>query len=222
MIKKIKEETINDSDLTNSFEKEIFNKSFDLTVDYSEIALDLITTSDIFKQIPWVKTLTTFYSITSSLNNRYNIKKNLVFLQEFHLNVIDSKKLEEFKYKLNNNNEYKNEILEITLNLIEKFIDIEKSKILASLLKAHIEGFLTWDDYRTLTFVLTQLNPAGYIFLIKWFNGVKMGMLELMEGQAFIVSCGIGIIFEEQIKITLTGKKLYEFGLKSLKNKYIE
>ncbi len=215
------EKTTNNDSLTASFEKEIFNNTFDLSVNYSEIALDLISTSEIVKEIPWVKTLAAFYNITSSINSRYNIKKILVFLQEFHSHQINSKKLDEFKYKLNNNNEYKNEILEITLVLIEKFVDIEKSKILANLLKAHVEEDLTWEDYRKLSFVLNQLNPSGYIFLIKSFNKeMTMTMSQLMEGEAFLLACGIGRMFEEQLKITPSGKKLYEFGLKPLKEKY--
>lgn len=215
------EQTSNNFSLSESFEKEIFNKSIDLSIDYSEIALDLISTSEVVKEIPWVKTLAAFYNITSSINERYNVKKFLVFLQEFHSHQIDSKKLDDFKNKLNSNNEYKNEILEITLVLIEKFIDIEKSKILANLLKAHIEEDLTWEDYRKLTFVLNQLNPSGYIFLIKSFNKeIRMTMIQSIEGEAFLLASGIATKFEEQVKITPSGKKLYEFGLKPLKEKY--
>ncbi|WP_291152294.1 hypothetical protein [Flavobacterium sp. UBA7680] len=217
----MKNETINDISITDSFEKEIFNKTFDLSVNYSEIALDLISTSEIIKEIPWVKTLASFYNISSSINARYNMKKNLVFLQEFHSHKIDEEKLRDFKEKLYQDNKYRNEIIEITLVLIEKFIDIEKAKILANLLKAHIEADLTWEDYRKISFALNHLNPSGYIFLIQSFNKeMKKTMIQSMEGEAFLLACGIGRIFEEQLKITPTGKKLYEFGLKPLKEIY--
>lgn len=215
------EDTANNLSLTSSFEEEIFNKSFDLSVDYSEIAIDLITTSEVIKEIPWVKTLVAFYNITSSINARFNIKKNLVFLQRFHLRQIDLKKLEEFKHKLNNDSKYKNEILETTLVLIEKFADIEKAKILANLLISHIEENLTWEDFRKLSFILNNLNPFGYIFLEKTCNqnSYSMSMSKVIEGEAFLLACGIGTKFEDIFRLTKTGQQLYDFGLKPLKNK---
>jgi len=149
------------------------------------------------------------------------MKKNLVFLQEFHSHKIDEKKLSDFKEKLNQDNKYRTEIIEITLVLIEKFINIEKSKILANLIKAHIEDDLTWEDYRKISFVLNLLNPSGYIFLIQSFNKeMTKTMIQSMEGEAFLLACGIARMFEEQLKITPTGRKLYEFGLKPLKERY--
>ena len=47
-----------------------------------------------------------------------------------------------------------------------------------------------------------------------------MNMRQLVEGEAFLLACGIATSFENQVKITQTGKKLYDFGLKSLTEKY--
>lgn len=204
--------------LTNNLEKEIFNKTFDLSSDYTEVAIDVIINDDILKEIPIVKSLISFYNISSSLIARHNVKKVIIFLQEFHSKKVDSDKLERFKTKLEKDSNKKNEILETVLVLIEKFIDFEKSKILANLFLAHIENKLTWKDFKKLSFILNNLNPSGYVFLEKCADkNTSMKMSELIEGEAFLLACGIGTKFEEQFKLTNAGLKLYEYGLKPLK-----
>ena len=210
-------------DVTSSFEKEIFNKSFDLSVDFAEIGVDLVTTSEIVNIVPGLKTIATFYSITQSINSRYNFKKILVFLKQFHTQQINPKALKKFRTKLDLDSKYRQEILETTLVLIEKFTDLEKSKILANLLSAHINEDLTWEEYCKITFILNQLNPSGYISLIKHSNKElrkSMTMLEYIEGESFLIACGIGTKFEDNLKITNSGYKLYKFGLKYLEQKY--
>lgn len=209
--------------ITSSFEKEIFNKTFDLSIDYGEIAIDVITTSEVLKVVPALKTIATFYDIASSINSRYNFKKILVFLQQFHSQQININALEKFQLKISNDAKYRQELLETTLILIEKFTDLEKSRILANLLVAHINEDLTWSDYCTITFIVNQLNPSGYISLIKHFNKavrIPMSMREYIEGESFLIACGIGNKFDEQLKITSSGMRLYKYGLKSLEQKY--
>lgn len=210
-------------DVTSSFEKEIFNKSFDLSIDFAEIGVDLITTSEIVNIIPGLKTIATFYTISQSINSRYNFKKILVFLKQFHSQQISPNALEKFRTKLDLDSKYRQELLETTLVLIEKFTDLEKSKILANLLSAHINEDLSWEEYCKIIFIVNQLNPSGYISLIKHSNKelkISMTMREYIEGESFLIACGIGTKFEEQLKITNSGYKLYKFGLKYLEQKY--
>lgn len=177
--------------IISSFEKEIFNKTFDLSIEYGEIAIDIITTSEVLKAIPGLKTIATFYDITSSINSRYNFKKILVFLQQFHSQKINIDALKKFQIKISNDPKYRQELLETTLILIEQFTDLEKSRILANLLVAHINEDLTWNDYCTIIFIVNQLNPSGYISLIKHCNKkvqIPTGMREYIEGGIFFNS----------------------------------
>ena len=128
--------------LTDSLEVEIYEKTIDLETDYAELALDNITNNEILKEIPIVKTLVSFYNISSSLIARHNVKKILVFLKELHTKSLDEKKLEKFKQQFQENPKYKEKVLETILVLNEKFIEVEKSKILANLFKAHVEEII--------------------------------------------------------------------------------
>ena len=209
-----------ENNLTDSIEKEIFNTTSELTQDYAELALDTLTNESLLSEIPIVKSLVSFYKISSSIVDRHNVKKVLIFLEEFHSNSIGENKLKRFKEKFNENTKHRNHVLETILLLNEKFIDTEKSKILANLFSAHIEENLTWEEFFKLSFMLNILNPAGYKFLEKSVDKnstIRMKMPEMIEGKALLMACGIGTMFEEQFYPTRTAFKLYKYGLKPLK-----
>jgi len=211
---------LGEKNLTDSIEKEIFNTTSELTQDYTELALDTLTNESLLSEIPIVKSLVAFYKITSSIVDRHNVKKILIFLEQFHSKSIDENKLKRFKDKFNENSKHRNHVLETILLLNEKFIDTEKSKILANLFSAHIEENLTWEEFFKMSFILTNLNPAAYLFLEKYVDkdsNIRTKMYESIEGEALLMACGIGRMFEEQFKPTRTAIKLYEYGLKPLK-----
>ena len=155
------------NELTEGFKKEIFDNGLDTISDYAEIALDSFIADKVLSEIPIVKTAVSFYKISSSIADRHNMKKLIIFFRQFHSNAIDEKQLAVFKQRLNSDVKYKNEVLEFTLLLIERFIDERKSRVLANLLKAHIENDLTWTDYKKLIFALNALNPIAFPFFIK-------------------------------------------------------
>ena len=62
-------------------------------------------------------------------------------------------------------------VCKVTILLLnEKFIDIRKSQIFANLFPVHINEKLSWEEFQKMSFMLTNLNPAGYIFLEKTAN----------------------------------------------------
>ena len=205
---------------SDDFENEIFNKSLDLSTDYAEASLDLIFEDGLLKELPIVKTLFTFYNITSSIIAQHNVKKILVFLQEFHSHRIEDDKIKKFKKQFNKDLNYRNEVLETVLIYIERFTDVKKSKILANLFIAYINENLSWKDFQKMTFILNTLNPSSFDFMAKYFElNSSKSMIELVEGEAFLLASGIATKFEDRFSLTRTGISIYEFGIKPLKKK---
>ena len=205
---------------SDDFENEIFNKSLDLSTDYAEVSLDLIFEDGLLKELPIVKTLFTFYNITSSIIAQHNVKKILVFLQEFHSHRIEDDKIKKFKKQFNKDLNYRNEVLETVLIYIERFTDVKKSKILANLFIAYINENLSWKDFQKMTFILNTLNPSSFDIMVKYFeSNSSKSMIELVEGEAFLLASGIATKFEDRFSLTRTGISIYEFGIKPLKKK---
>lgn len=213
-------ELIEDHCLSEKFEKEIFEKTLDLSIDYEELSLDQFINDEILKEIPIVKTLITFYKVSSSIIARHNVKKIIVFLQQIHLRNIDSKKLDAFKQKFQSNKSFKNNTLETILVLLEKFIDIEKSKILANFFAAYIAENISWDEFRKMSFILNSLNPAAHGFLENIITKKeKVTVRQNYEGEALLLASGIGSTFEDRFRLGNIGERFYEFGIKPLKDK---
>ncbi len=202
-------------DITDLIWSELNERTLDLSIDYAEIGLDAFLTDGLLKEIPIVQSIVSFYKISQSLTNRHNTKKILTFFQEFHKSKIDPDKLKKFKENLNRGSKYREQVLETIILLNERFLQIEKSKILARLLIAHVEERLSWDDFTNLSIILDTIHPLGFWFLNKMSEESDFcyhGRDEI--GEALMFACGIGHRHGTRFGINNLGQKFFEFGIK--------
>jgi len=210
------ENNINSTDITKIVCNEINTKSLDLGIDYSELALDAFLKDSVLKEIPFVKSVVSFYNIGHSVIARHKTKKILTFFKEFHSCEIELDKFEKFKNKFNGDADYQNQVVETILLLNERFLQIEKSKILAKLIISHIEEKISWNELTDLSVVLDNIHPKGFLFLEKmskennWANHGRD-----QEGEALMIACGIGHRHGTLFMINDLGKKFYIYGLRT-------
>ena len=208
-------------DINNIVSREITNKTIDISIDYSELFLDSFLKDGILKDIPIISSIVGFYNISNSLIDRYKVKKILTFFQEFHSKNIESKKLNDFKIKISQDLMYKNKIVETIILYNERFLQVEKSKILANLLIAHIEEKIDWDEFQDILIALEIINPKGFDLLRKislestWANQQSYDFYQ----EALIVASGIGYRKGSRFYILPFGQKLFEYGIKPLTKK---
>ena len=203
------------TDINKIVSDEIVEKSIDLSIEYSEIALDEFLKDGILKEIPIVKSIVSFYNISSSIIDRHKTKKILTFFKEFHSKHIDEKKLEVFKNKFNSDDAYRRKVVETIVLLNERFYHIEKTKILANLFISYIEEEITWQEFVDISFVLDNFHPRGFTYLKALFEvEFKDRHKDAHEGEGLMFACGIGYRFGNRFTINSLGKKFYNFGLK--------
>lgn len=203
-------------DISTIVSDELTNKSIDLGVEYSEIALDEFLKEGLLKEIPIVKSVVAFYNIGNSVLARYNSKKILTFFKEFHNRDINSERLLKFKSKFNSDSKYRTQVVETIILFNERFNHIEKSKILAKLLLSHIDGHLSWEELIALAIVLENIHPNGIIFLKSKMTNLVVNRHD-PEGEPLMVACGIGYSgfgVQSPFKINKLGLLFYEFGIK--------
>lgn len=206
----------NSTDISKIVSNEIMSKTLDIGIDYSEIALDNFLKDGVLKELPFVKSVVSFYNIVNSVIDRHKTKKILTFFKEFHSTEIEPKKIEKFKEKFNSDNDYHNQVVETITLLNERFLQIEKSKILAKLIIAHIEDRITWDELADLTIVLDNIHPKGFPFLDKMANEHNFANHGRDQvGEALMFACGIGHRQGTKFMINELGKKFYENGLRN-------
>lgn len=215
----------NDESLTSAISNEIANNTIDLTLDYSEFVLDSFLADGILKEIPFVKTIYAVGKIGASIKERFFVKKLFVFLKEFHNQNIDAQKLNKFRLEFNSDEKYRNEITEQIMIYLDALLTLEKSKILAKLFKAHIDGNIDWQYFNHLSICLDSINPKAFSFLQQLSNHnfkideekTSRGIPRNGENEALLYACGVAYqtsSWSSGFNVSELGKDLYNFGMK--------
>ena len=135
------------------------------------MGIDELFDNDILKEIPIVKSVVSAFKIGHYVRERHFIKKLFTFLREYHLNKIPLKELNQFKDKFETDKIYNNKVVEHILVYIDRFIHIEKSKILANLFANHVGGVFDWDYFIQLSDCVENMQYRGLRHLIKIASG---------------------------------------------------
>lgn len=208
--------------------KELLTPTLDLSIDYSEVALDNLIFDGVLKEIPFVKSVLAITKTGVLIKEKWFLKKILTFIQEFNSNKIEENKLEEFKKKFENDTAYRNKIVDEIMIMNDSFKDVSKSKISANLFKAYVENHFDWNYLHSLLISLDQLHPEGYIVLDK----LSKKEFRLRSGESspqsrdyndlvHLMSSGLGYNttgFDSTFKVTDMGIALYRFGIRQLVN----
>lgn len=205
-------------DVLKSVENEIFERSLDLSIDYAELALDTMVTTGFLKDIPFIKSLYSAYNIYASVTDRFRVKKILSFLRQLNSKTINQEKLEKFKKDFEDD-KYRNEVMETIILLNERFMHVEKSKVLANLTRNLIEENISYIDFQYLSSILDAIQLRGLIYLRSWGDASPdfLGMRGMtFEEVPLLLACGIGHVHGSGIMINDMGRKFFKYGLAPL------
>ena len=133
-------------DLGKSLSRNIIPVSFELI----ESEIDSLIADNALRNIPILNSISAVIGIGKDLHERNLLKQTSAFLLEFNSGAIDEVKLQEYKDRLKKDKEKISE-LERVLLILNNYIDVEKSKILAKLFAAYINEQITWGDFCELT-----------------------------------------------------------------------
>ena len=114
--------------------------------DLAEVGLDAIMNDGILKDIPILSTAVAVYKIGSSIKERNNLKKLVVFLNALNRGILDEDKRNEYQQKFKNNEKFRNQEIEYLLVLIDRYISYDKPQLLAKLYLAYLEGVIIWEE----------------------------------------------------------------------------
>ena len=133
--------------LSVAFADSLKEESISCIGEYAEIGLDAVMEDGILKDIPIVSTAIALYKIGSSIKERHNLKKLLVFLNELNNGILDEQKRKEYQQKFQSNEKFRNQEIEYLLVLIDRYINYDKPKLLAKLYLAYLKGDISWVEF---------------------------------------------------------------------------
>lgn len=206
----------------NKIEKAVENglkdTAFNLATDYSELGLDSFMDNDAIKEIPIVKSVVGLVQGGMAIREIFLAKKLLTFLKVYHSGKIKQEKKEEFLQKFHDNKKYRESVVEQIMTLNDRFISIEKSKVLANLFLAHLNEKFDWDGFCQLSECLDDLHTRGFKILDDSANSKDPFHFSTYEtekdGGGVLFSAGIFIIHGNHYSINVYGQYLYFYGIK--------
>jgi len=190
---------------------------FDLATDYAEIGLDMIFDNEVVKEIPFVKTIIGIAKGGIWVRERHFVKKMLVFFEHYHKGNLPEDKRLAFIEKMKNDVKYKEKVVDHITIFIDRFVEHEKSEILANLLLAHLNEKFDWKCFRLLSICLDNLNLQGVPLIEAMSKKEKPyyeGDLSPTTDEAVLTSSGAAIRWGTHYQISTIGVYLHIYGIK--------
>jgi len=119
-----------------------------ITPDLVEVALDHVLDNDIIKDIPIVRTMIGVLKAATSIRDRALVKKLIRFL--FSLGSVSSETREQFKARMNVDEEFKKKVGEKLLLIVERLDDMSKPNLVAHAFQAYMEQKIDFDMFQRL------------------------------------------------------------------------
>lgn len=210
--------------LSETIGTELIKPTLDLSIDYSELALDSLLSDGILKEIPFMKSFVAIVKTGLIVKERFFLKKLLTFLKQFHSDKIDDERLIEFLDKFENNNKYRNKVIDQIMILNDRFNHVEKSKVFANLFRSHLKGYYDWSYLNSLLISLEVLHPEGFKTLkkladrnFKLRGGESSPQSRDYDDLVHLLSAGLAYNtsgLDSSFIVTKMGQDLYEYGIK--------
>ena len=135
--------------------------------EFAEIGLDAIMNDGILKDVPIVSTAVSLYKIGNSFKERHNIKKLIVFLNEFNNGIENPKKRRAYREKFSANDSFRNQQIEYLLVLIDRYISYDKPLMLAKLYLAYLDDLIDWNAFSSYAEIIDSFLPGDRERLIE-------------------------------------------------------
>jgi hypothetical protein len=200
--------------LESNLIKAIADPGIDIVGDLEEFTIDSIFASELLKEIPVINTLLNLTKIGVGVNNFIFTKKLIRFLQAIKIHSDDDFR-EKYKSKILANQSLNEQIAQHLLEIINRIVQKEQIKVLANLLLAFIHDLLTWDDFQTLTFMLSQAPPVTMHCLEEFAKtNPPFSTHQRPEWEALLTGFGFAQRHGSHLYANEYGKKLYTYGIK--------
>ena len=133
--------------LAISFGNSLTEEMLGIAGEYAELGLDAFVEDGLFKDIPIVSTAVAVYRIGKSIREKHHVAKLISFLNEINKGIADEEKRQQYRDKFTGNEKFRNQELECILILTDRYISLDKPKMLAKLYLAYLDEKIIWEEF---------------------------------------------------------------------------
>lgn len=155
-----------------------FDATLDLSIDISEICIDMMLDDGILKDIPAIGTVYKVGKIGYSVGRLSFIKKTLIFAQEMQRNNVGNGVLEKHKELMASKPKKYYKELELIVEYLNRQVGYEKSIYNARVYYMYLNGQIDYDNFVLLLETIDELHLMDVETLIQIY---RKGVLEFGE-----------------------------------------
>lgn len=133
--------------------------------EFVELGIDSMMEDGLLKDIPFISTAVSIYRIGKNIRERHHVAKLAVFLNEINKGVTNEAERREYRKKFQSNEKFRNQELEFTLILIDRYIGFEKPQLLAKVYLAYLNSEIDWHSFTKYAEIIDRLLPRDYLLL---------------------------------------------------------
>ncbi len=220
-----------ETDIVQSTAKTIVDYNLDTAIDFAEIGIDSFLDESLFQDLPLVKAVYGIAKTGLAVREKYLLKKTLVFINQLNSNGVSNENYQEYKEKLKSNDKFILKELENALIIIDRYVDIKKSIILANLYFNYIDKKMDWEQFQELSIIIDNIFLADLNELEDIYSKQAITMNEIKNKISFrrlkvqnlvedidsilrMSNGRTGVFYNEKdYRITELGNMLFKYGL---------
>ena len=158
---------MDNTSLSISFSDSLKEDAVSCISEFAEIGLDAIMDDGILKDVPIISTAVSLYKIGNGVKERHNIKKLIVFLNEFNNGIVNPEKRQDYREKFSTDDSFRNQQIEYLLILIDRYISYDKPQMLAKLYLAYLDNLIDWNAFSSYAEIIDSFLPGDRERLVK-------------------------------------------------------
>lgn len=143
--------------LLPSMKDTLFGNGLDFGIEYSEIAIDALTESEILKDLPIFSTIRSLAKMTISIRDRHLMKKLAVFVKQLNQGLLSEDEIQTYRAELESDDKRMQRDMEYLLIMLDRQIETEKSKMFANIYLAYIRKDISWGKLTAFADILEKL-----------------------------------------------------------------
>lgn len=156
------------TDLVPSLRDSLFNNAIkDLSMDITELGVDVAISEGILSEVPIVKTVVAIGKTGLAIRERNLMKQTIAFINGVNEGDISEEQKNRYREKFDNDPKHASSELERVLILLDSNTDMIKSKILGLLYSAYLKGAVSWEVFCEYSEVNRRMFVEDYKLLIK-------------------------------------------------------
>lgn len=188
-----------ENNLSLSMSQSITAECSDLVSSIAEVTLDSVIEDGLLREIPVISSAISIYKIGTSLRERHGIIKLYRFVKALNNGLQDEQQREKYILEFQRDQKTRNKELSYLLILLDKYIALDKPKMLAKVYLAYLNASITWLDVMKYSEVIDRLLPGD---MERLEEGIKENVdyQKVDDGILRLVALGLMVSFPNGTK----------------------